>query len=82
MTGYLAKRKKDEEQPCEEDWDLEVLSNNIHFVEYDKYGSHNVSSFGHVNLAFQTVEARFSQKGQLLYPYHIFVFWYRNYGGG
>ena len=36
MTKNPAKRRRDGEEPCVEDRDLEVFSNNTHKVNYEK----------------------------------------------
>ena len=38
MTSNLAKRKRDGEKPCEENWDLETFSNNSQYVMFDEHG--------------------------------------------
>ena len=48
ITSNLAYRRRDGEEPCEEEWDLETFSNHSQYVMFDDYGSGKVTSFGQV----------------------------------
>ena len=45
MTGNLAKRKRNKEEPTEEERDLEVFSNEKHFVKKEKFSFSQSSQF-------------------------------------
>ena len=76
MTAYFSNGKMDEEQPCEEDLDMEVFSINTHFVNYDKYGSGNVSSFDQIKSCLLDSRSQvFSKMSDLVSMFHITKGW-------
>ena len=39
LSGNIAKKRRDEKEPVEEDRELETFFDETHFVEFDKHGS-------------------------------------------